>query len=252
MRPAVHHAVTNHVDLSRGFHCTLLSAPQTAQQMFDRSAATRRRHALFVDCPPKRLDRNFRLIPRPLNLPFPQARGRVFGQSCANFVQLNLLTARTGIENQDFHVKVAAQRAARIHKANKKTGDPPLRIARSLFIFNFAGTCAPLRDSPRRRHAIREASSCPPRNIPSPHQARPFRAPGIGRKSKRRSFPGPRAAAMAGSQFEIFLDQRVVAVAAIDAFGRIQIVVALQLDAGDVFHNVDQLVDADQLRWSPD
>src|SRR6185295_459127 len=43
------------------------------------------------------------------------------------------------------------------------------------------------------------------------------------------------------------LDQRVVAVAAAHALGRIELVAALQLHAGDLLDDVDQPVDADQL-----
>src|SRR5437763_6043777 len=46
---------------------------------------------------------------------------------------------------------------------------------------------------------------------------------------------------------EFFLNQGVVAVAAVDAFGGAEIVVALQLDAGDLFDDVDGLVDGDEL-----
>jgi prepilin-type N-terminal cleavage/methylation domain-containing protein/prepilin-type processing-associated H-X9-DG protein len=42
------------------------------------------------------------------------------------------------------------------------------------------------------------------------------------------------------------LDLRVVAVAAVDAFWRIELVVALEFDAGDVFDDVDELVDGNE------
>ena len=51
---------------------------------------------------------------------------------------------------------------------------------------------------------------------------------------------------MSGSQLKVLLDQGVVAVAAIHAFGRAQVVIALQLDAGDIFHDIDELVDGDR------
>src|SRR5262245_43305443 len=47
---------------------------------------------------------------------------------------------------------------------------------------------------------------------------------------------------------EHFLDQCVVAVAAIDALRSIRLVVTLQLDAGDFLNNADELVDGDLLR----
>ena len=43
------------------------------------------------------------------------------------------------------------------------------------------------------------------------------------------------------------LDQRVVAVAAAHALGRVELVAALELHAGDLLDDVDQLVDGDQL-----
>ena len=46
---------------------------------------------------------------------------------------------------------------------------------------------------------------------------------------------------------ENLLDQRVVAVAAVHAFGRGEIVTAFQFHPGDLFHDVDQLIDRDQL-----
>src|SRR5205085_12301804 len=46
---------------------------------------------------------------------------------------------------------------------------------------------------------------------------------------------------------KIFLDEGVVAVAAIDAFGSFQIVRALKLNAGDVFDQVHQTINGDQL-----
>ncbi len=49
-----------------------------------------------------------------------------------------------------------------------------------------------------------------------------------------------------GFPVELFADQGVVAVAAVDAFGRVEIVVALELDAGDLFNDVDELVDGDE------
>ena len=50
-----------------------------------------------------------------------------------------------------------------------------------------------------------------------------------------------------GAQFEQLLDQRVVAVAAAHALGRVELVGALELHAGDLLDDVDQPVDADQL-----
>src|ERR1043166_3721359 len=44
---------------------------------------------------------------------------------------------------------------------------------------------------------------------------------------------------------QIFFDQRVVAVAAVHALGRLEIVPALELDAGDGFDDVDEAVDRD-------
>ena len=45
---------------------------------------------------------------------------------------------------------------------------------------------------------------------------------------------------------QILLDQGVVAVAAVDAFGRAQIVIALQLDSRDFLDHVHELVDGDR------
>src|SRR5437879_13444659 len=45
---------------------------------------------------------------------------------------------------------------------------------------------------------------------------------------------------------EFFLNERVVAVAAVDAFGGAEIVAALEFDAGDLFDDVDELVDGDE------
>ena len=57
----------------------------------------------------------------------------------------------------------------------------------------------------------------------------------------------PSRSFMEGSQFEFFEDQGVVAIAAVDALGGVEVVVALQLDAGDLLDDVDQLIDGDQL-----
>src|SRR5438094_7383577 len=46
---------------------------------------------------------------------------------------------------------------------------------------------------------------------------------------------------------EALLDERVVAVAAADALGRVQLVPALQAYAGDFLDDIDELVDGDQL-----
>src|SRR5271168_633619 len=43
---------------------------------------------------------------------------------------------------------------------------------------------------------------------------------------------------------QIFLDERIFAVTAVDALGGAQIVISLQLDAGDAFDGVHQLIDA--------
>ena len=48
-----------------------------------------------------------------------------------------------------------------------------------------------------------------------------------------------------GLPAEKFLDEGVVAAAAADAFGGVEFVVALEFDAGDVFDEVDELVDGD-------
>ena len=45
---------------------------------------------------------------------------------------------------------------------------------------------------------------------------------------------------------ENFLDQRVIAVAAVHAFRRIEIVIPLQFHPGDIFHDVDQLIDRNE------
>src|SRR5258708_14031289 len=50
-----------------------------------------------------------------------------------------------------------------------------------------------------------------------------------------------------GCPVEFFLNERVVAVAAVDAFGGAEIVVALQLDAGGLFGEVGELVARDEL-----
>jgi len=55
------------------------------------------------------------------------------------------------------------------------------------------------------------------------------------------------AQADGGFPAELLLDERVVAAAAADAFGGIQLVRALEFDAGDVFDHVDQLVDGHHL-----
>src|SRR5688572_11872539 len=44
---------------------------------------------------------------------------------------------------------------------------------------------------------------------------------------------------------EDLVDQRVVAVAAVDALGRVEVVAAFELDAADVLGDVDELVDRD-------
>ena len=54
------------------------------------------------------------------------------------------------------------------------------------------------------------------------------------------------AQADGGLPAEYFLNERVVAVAAVDALGGVEVVVALELDAGDLFDDVDELVDGDQ------
>src|SRR5262245_52243020 len=50
-----------------------------------------------------------------------------------------------------------------------------------------------------------------------------------------------------GLPAEDLLDEGVVGVATIDALGSRQVVLALELDLGDLLDDVDQLVDADQL-----
>jgi hypothetical protein len=45
---------------------------------------------------------------------------------------------------------------------------------------------------------------------------------------------------------EFLLDESVVAVAAVDALGSVELVVALELDARDLFRDVDELVDGDE------
>ncbi len=49
-----------------------------------------------------------------------------------------------------------------------------------------------------------------------------------------------------GLPVEIALDQRVVAIAAVHAFGSVQVVLARQLDAGDVFDDVYETIDGDR------
>jgi len=45
---------------------------------------------------------------------------------------------------------------------------------------------------------------------------------------------------------EIFFDQRIIAVTAVDTFGRRKIVAPFQFNLGDVFHDVDELIDRDE------
>src|SRR5277367_2122672 len=45
---------------------------------------------------------------------------------------------------------------------------------------------------------------------------------------------------------QIFLDESIFAVAAVDALGSAEIVSSVQLDAGDGFDDVHQLIDADR------
>src|SRR6266567_8799507 len=61
------------------------------------------------------------------------------------------------------------------------------------------------------------------------------------------SFLQPVAEPNAGSPSQILPDQRIVAIAAIDPLGRLQIVSAFELDARDVLHDVNQPVDRDNL-----
>lgn len=42
-----------------------------------------------------------------------------------------------------------------------------------------------------------------------------------------------------------FLDERIVAIATIDAFGGAEVVVALEFDAGDIFNDIHELIDRD-------
>src|SRR5579863_7514682 len=48
-----------------------------------------------------------------------------------------------------------------------------------------------------------------------------------------------------GLPVKIFLDERIVAVAAVDPLGRAEIVVALEFDAGDILGNRNEVVDGD-------
>ncbi len=49
-----------------------------------------------------------------------------------------------------------------------------------------------------------------------------------------------------GLPIEILLDESVVAIAAVDALGSAEVVISFEFYAGDAFHDVHQLIDADR------
>ena len=102
-RPAVHDAMSDHIDRGGRRDGLRLLRPKIVEQLRDRAGALLDFDGVLEGRSPRVLRAYFSLIAIQLNPAFPQWHRWMFGQYTFDRVKAGFLAARTSVENEDLH-----------------------------------------------------------------------------------------------------------------------------------------------------